>query len=113
MASRDLTDVGGMRNFDCSDGSNIGPRWTKWLCAFELYVVGKGIKDPIQKKALLLHTAGMAVQDIYFTLTEVTAEEDDNPYSIAIKTLTPCTNHLYERHLFKNIVQQSNESVIQ
>jgi len=32
--------------------------------------MGKGVKNAVQKKALLLHTAGLDVQDIYFTLEE-------------------------------------------
>ena len=117
MASRYLADVNGISQFDCTESSNLGPRWTKWLRAFELFADGKGIKDKAQKRALLLHTAGMGVQDIYFTLTEVTPEEDDNPYTITVKTLnaymTPHTNYQYERHLFRNMVQLPNESVIQ
>jgi hypothetical protein len=46
----------------------MGPRWNRWKCGFELFAVGKGVVDPEQKKALLLHTAGISVQDIYFTL---------------------------------------------
>ena len=32
---------------------------------------GKGVRNAGQKKALLLHTAGMDVQDIFQTLDEV------------------------------------------
>ena len=41
-----------------------------WLRAFELVATGKAVKNVDQKKALLLHTAGLNVPDIYFTLTE-------------------------------------------
>ncbi|CAC5361422.1 unnamed protein product [Mytilus coruscus] len=62
----DLNPVG---NFDVS-GDRLGQSWTRWLRSFELYATGKGVSDKKQKKALLLHCAGLDVQDIYFTLTE-------------------------------------------
>lgn len=46
----------------------------KWRQAFELYAIGKGIEVAAQAKTLLLHTKGMDVQDIFFTLPEGTGE---------------------------------------
>ena len=40
-----------------------------------------------QKTALLLHTAGMTVQDIFYTLEVVAGAEGDNNYTIAKKAL--------------------------
>lgn len=58
-------------NFDVTgDVTSIGPRWTRWKRALQYYVVGKGITDPKQKKALLLHTAGMDVQEVFETLAD-------------------------------------------
>ena len=50
------------------DPTSVGTRWKKWKCAFDFFVVGKGITDVTQKKALLLHCGGMDMQDIYHTL---------------------------------------------
>jgi hypothetical protein len=36
----------------------------------ELFVVGKEINDKTQKRALMLHCAGMDVQDIFYTLPD-------------------------------------------
>ena len=42
-------------------------KWRRWKRAFELFVVGKGVTDNTQKRALLLHCAGIDVQDIFDT----------------------------------------------
>ena len=69
---------GGLRSlsassFDCTgDPSNIGPRWEWWLNYFEIYADSKGLiieqgknTHKQRRRALLLHSAGQAVQDIY------------------------------------------------
>ena len=52
------------------DATCVGPRWKRWRRSFEFYVVAKGITTDVQKKALLLHTSVMAVQDLFETLTD-------------------------------------------
>jgi len=39
-------------------------------------VLAKNVTDLAQQKALLLHTAGIAVQDIYHMLTEEAGDAD-------------------------------------
>ena len=71
------------------------------------------------QKALLLHCAGMEVQDIFETLTDPGAPdgEDDNVYKAALRTLdayfTPQVNVPYERHMFRQMRQEENETVDQ
>ena len=94
--------------FDCNgDASSVGPRWKRWLKAFSFYVEGKGITNAPQMRYLLLHSAGMEVQDIYETLTDIPFEateegETDNAYKQAVRKLnayfTPTLNVPYERH---------------
>ena len=102
MAAKLLTDVHGLGPFDCSDSSGIAARWERWLRAFELFAEGKGITNHGQKKALLLHTAGMSVQDIFFTLPEET--EGTNVFVKAISVLNKHfklqANVPYERLVF-------------
>ena len=63
------TDLGGIPSFDCKgEPTTFVARWRKWRRAFEFFVDGKGVKDPKQMKALLLHCGGMDLQDVYFTL---------------------------------------------
>ena len=60
-------------NFGCTgDPSNIGPRWERWLNSFEIFANSKGLiieagKDSHKqrRRALLLSSAGQAVQDIF------------------------------------------------
>jgi len=89
----------------------------KWLRAFELYAVGKGIDNAMQRKALLLHCAGMEVQDIYYTLLAREPEERETVYTVARDQLSeyfePRVNVPYERHMFRNTAQQSTETVDQ
>ena len=77
----------------------LGPRWTRWLSGFELFADAKGLiieqllaaatADAVQRqhvvrqrrRALLLHSAGPDVQDIFLTLTE-TGERRE--YDVAV-----------------------------
>ena len=115
MAARYLTDVQSLEAFDCTDSSGIAARWERWLRAFELFVEGKGITNHGQKKALLLHTAGMNVQDIFFTLPEET--EGTNSYVKAVNALNkhfkPQANVPYERLVFRETKQTVSETIEQ
>ena len=79
-----------------------------------MFATGKGVKNVDQKKALLLHTAGLNVQDIYFTLTE---EGGSDIYQKAKATLNkyfkPQANVPYERLCFRETRQLANETVEQ
>ena len=66
----------GLAPFDCSNTAGVSARWERWLRAFELFADEKGVEDADQKKALMLHTAGLSVQDIFFTLDEGTDESN-------------------------------------
>ena len=46
---------------------NLSQRWKKWKRAFSLYVTGKGVSKDAQKTGVLLHVAGMGVQETYST----------------------------------------------
>ena len=114
MASVYLSDAQGLKPFDCSETAGISARWERWLRAFELFATGKAVKNIDQKKALLLHTAGLNVQDIYLTLTE---EEGSDSYQKAKATLNkyfkPQANVPYERLCFRETSQLANETVEQ
>ena len=79
-----------------------------------MFATGKGVKNADQKKALLLHTAGLNVQDIYFTLNE---EGGSDSYQKAKATLDkyfkPQANVPYERLCFRETSQLANETVEQ
>ena len=118
-----FVDIAPLRFFDCSgDAASVGPRWKRWKKAFQFYVDGKGIQNNDQRKALLLHCAGMEVQDIYDTITDVPFEatlegETDNVYKQALHNLhsyfAPKGNVPYERHVFRSLKQDVSETVDQ
>ena len=108
-------EVGGLQPFQVKgDPHSISQRWRKWKRAFELYILGKGITSDSQKRGLLLHTAGIEVQDVYFTLVP---GGEDKDYPATLKVLDdyfiPKANVPFERHLFRQITQKSEETVDQ
>ena len=109
-----LTDVAGIPNFNVSDVTGMGERWKRWLRAFELYAAGKGVTDADQKYALLLHTAGMDVQDIFFTLPAGAGDDDYEKAVSALNTyFKPQANTAVERSFFRNTEQLPNETIEQ
>ena len=63
------TDRSERDSFDSKgEPTTVRAQWRKWRRAFDFFVDGKGVKDPKQMKALLLHCGGMDLQDVYFTL---------------------------------------------
>ena len=117
MATADPLNVNPIAPFHCGEAAGIGERWTRWLRSFELYLTGKGITVAERKRALLLHCAGLEVQDIFFTLEEEAAGENETVYDQAKKTLekyfNPQSNVPYERLLFRNMAQNESETIEQ
>ena len=89
--------------------TSTAPRWKRWKIAFKLFAVGKGIKDPTQKRALMLHMAGMEVQDIFDTLAD-TGEPKD--YDKADAYFCPAVNILFEKRMFKQIKDETVDQLI-
>ena len=94
----------------------VSERWRKWRRSFHFYVTGKGLRDPPQLRALLLHLAGEAVQDVYESLNLTFSAGED----VYVRTLAELdkqfevkANQPYERHVFRQMVQQPNETVAQ
>ena len=108
-----------VRNLPCfnprEDPNTLSVRWKRWKRSFELYLLAKGVSDDKQKVALLLHTAGMDLQDLYYTL--VGAAEELKPYADVVTLLdgyfVPKVNVPFERHVFRHLEQQSGEKVDQ
>ena len=99
-----------VEKFSLSDTSNLAQRWVFWKDSFAFYLVATGVTQDGQKKALLLHTAGVEVQKIFSTLAPV-----DNTYAQALKVLddyfSPKKNVAYERHVFRQARQSDSETV--
>ena len=69
-----------------------------------MYVSGKGVTNDLQKRSLLLHVAGMEVQEVYFTLV---GEDTIATFQDTLKVLDDHfilkANVTFERHLFRQI----------
>ena len=108
-------DVGCLESFNPKgEPHSLSQRWKRWKRAFNLYVTGKKVSNEAQKRALFLHVAGMDVQEIYFPLA---ADAESATFKATVKVLddyfVPKTNVPFERHLFRQIVQENGETIDQ
>ena len=108
-------DVGSLVSFDTKgDPNGLSQRWRKRKRSFKLCLTGKGVTDDSQKRALLLHAAGVNVQEIYFTLV---SGDEITTFEAMMKVLDdyfiPKANVPFERHLFRQIAQEMGETVDQ
>lgn len=110
--------------FDClGDPATLGPRWKRWLTAFELFADGKELiivpdKDDNKqrRRALLLHHAGPDVQDIFSTLPDTGGNTDYEKTVEALnKYFAPKVSirTAYARHAFRQLTQNAGETVRQ
>ena len=78
-------------------------------------MLGKGIKGDPQKRGLLLHTASLEIQDVYFTLVP-DGEHKDYPTTLKVledDCFIPKANVPFERNLFRQITQSNEETIDQ
>ncbi|XP_055632421.1 uncharacterized protein K02A2.6-like [Toxorhynchites rutilus septentrionalis] len=108
----------GVPPFDPDDTTNVSSRWKKWKRAFEIFFDVNNVALASRKKAYLLHYAGEGVQDIYDSL--VGNEEQEVPvgsdaYKEAVNVLDkhflPMKCLPQERHIFRNLQQESDEKI--
>ncbi|XP_014678291.1 PREDICTED: uncharacterized protein LOC106818084 [Priapulus caudatus] len=109
--------------FDCySDPATCGPRWMRWLTVFELYADGKGLivnedtdnTTKQRRRALLLHSAGLDVQDVFSTLPATGGVTDYVTAVTALNTyFVPQVNSAFARQTFHRITQKPGETVQQ
>ena len=96
----------------------MAPRWKKWLQSSQYFLVAKGVVNDTQKKALLIHTAGIEVQELYEMRTDPgtdTFEENTTTeYEKTVRTLNVYfvtkLNEPYERHVFRSMTQKDGET---
>ena len=74
----------------------------------------KGVTNEGQRVALLLHSEGMELQEIYYTLVP---EDTKTTFSDCVAALdnyfTPKVNVPFERHVFRQIQQMEGETIDQ
>ena len=59
------------------DPSALAVKWGRWKRAFELFLVARGETPEARERSLLLHCAGMSVEDIVETLPNKGVNYDD------------------------------------
>ena len=89
-----------------------GPPLGQMETRLQYYIDARGITVDNRKRALLLHLAGPAVQDIFATLSDT-----GTSYMEALTALntyfTPQKSLQFERHTFRQAHQAPNESISQ
>lgn len=111
-------------NAHASDGAI---EWINWLRGFELFAKANKMEDDADKCNQLLHFAGPKVQKIFFSLPQVPSDKKKGPlvggygffqrseYEEAISRLesffAPKRNTTYERHVFRQMKQESDERI--
>ena len=91
----------------------VAERWRRWKRSFDLYIAGQDIDDATRKHSLLLHYAGMNVQDLFETLTEPAQPEDRYAKTIAMLDgqFKVAKNTPFERHVFRQMCPEANEPI--
>jgi len=108
-----------VRGLPCSDPkgepTTLSVPWKRWKCAFHLYVTSKGVTNQAQKVALLQHSGGMELQEIYYMLApEDEAQNNfDNCLTVLDNYFTPKVNVPFERHGFRQMAQLEGETIDQ
>ncbi|CAB4012398.1 Hypothetical predicted protein [Paramuricea clavata] len=69
--------------FDVHLNCAIGIHWRKWLTRFKNLLLALYVDDTKRQRALLLHYAGENVNEIFETLPNTEAGEDENPFEKA------------------------------
>ena len=92
----------------------LSARWKRWKRAFNLYVASKGVTNYKQKVALLLHSGGMELEEVFYTLVP---EDQETSFTACLAALdnycTPKVNVPFERHLFRQMQQLEGETIDQ
>ena len=93
-----------------SDQTTLGQRWSKWVKGLEYFLVASNITEKKQKRAVLLHLAGVEVQTIFETLSD-TGTDYDTALAKLNEYFEPKKNIPFERHAFRQAAQESHESI--
>ena len=112
---KQITDIYSLPHFDPKGEPNsLSVRWKRWKRAFNLYVASKGVTNECQKIALLLHSGGMELQEIYYTLVPEDIETTFDDCLAALDNyFKPKVNVPFERHVFRQMQRIEGETIDQ
>ena len=97
-----------------SDPPSLCTRWTKWQRRFEDAMIGFDITSAKRQRALLLHFGGEDLQDVFETLDNTGTVDEIKPALDALTAyFTPKKNTVYEAIIFRDAVQEENETIDQ
>ena len=72
----------------CSLGRAVDSHWKKWLARFRNLLLALAVDNARRQRALLLHYAGGSVNEMFETLPNTDAGEDENAFERAVTALT-------------------------
>ena len=102
-------------NFDSNSSGDVAIRWTKWVSRFKNLMLACNITDQMRQRALLLHYAGEQPHDIFDTLPDTVATENENTLDKAVNALTAHfalkRNREYEVYTFRQAKQNMDEDM--
>ena len=75
-------------NFDSHSSGDVAIRWTKWVARFKNLMLACNITDQIRQRELLLYYAGEQTHDIFDTLPDTVATENEHSLDKAVNALT-------------------------
>lgn len=83
-----LSGLTGPAAFDTvGEPATLSQRWRIWKDEFELFLAASGVTDPTQQRALLLHSAGPGVREIFRSIPDET-KGGTKDYKKAMDSLT-------------------------
>ena len=90
-------------------GNNQAETWKSWISNVEHFFLASGIECTKRKKAILLYCGGEQLRKIHSTLKDE-LETYKNTKDLLAKYFDDKVNLIYQRHVFRQIKQESNES---
>lgn len=98
--SRLMSNLPLLEPFDVDDTRNIDRRWELYREEVELFLQASGISSDTQKRAILLHTSGKRVREIFSTLSDTVGTTYAEACSALDTHFKPQRNVIYDRWLF-------------
>ena len=104
-------------SFYISDESEAkGPRWKKYITRFKNLMVAMNITDAARQRALLLRYVGKDTNEMFDTLPNTEAAEDENTPINTIDALTlhfgDKENIVFEEYQFRQARQEDDETIL-
>ena len=98
-------------NFHLEPQTTIALRWEKWINQFDIFPVARNINNGERKKAMLLHSAGDEVYDVYDSLQIPAESTYDQFKTLLSEYFVPKRNMQYERYVFRNETQSASPTI--